>query len=667
MRVSIKQLIALTLSLLCFNLKANAIDFKHFTVNQKRLENYKTPAAQPNSQQNSKYYSKASAPTADMSTESPLMNEVREYLNQNHSSIKAEQLEHLYQNKRSFNLGLKNHNGLSWQKLVGDFTLITDRVIEPNQYVGGKKWVVSDVLIISIDAKTYLTQLKGDGVITIGESELGAFAGLTFRRIYTHKYYTDNYDKSLEGNFDKLLLSFLLFEKADISRLMPSSVVTKEDVLGFKAGGLLNAPLQYGLSLSAGFLIKTEKTKSLTITSSSEADIIKTNQFLTIDYETSKQLTAGAELSLKLDFFNLLKLTLLKFEYLLVKTESKNTRLAFSTDDVHHFISSSKENVAIKKLLKFKGLSKHSLTPFIQTEYQKKSRDRTLKMTFLNVGSASQTSSEQVIASRANHKGHFIKHQHSEFKYKKGWKDALYSMALQSLINFDLFQKYLRSSKKSVSFEYQKGSSDHFTLELRQERMVAKTHRSKYKKYKYEMIHFINNFTLLPPEISEYIQQKKLIGPIKVKAYVDVSLKAINYFNHLSPRELNLKIENICDLNPYTNRRSYSRGHSTLNRCVRNFNYLVYKYKKKRSLEKKLWVFKALLNLVNKYSRSYQDQISFFGEDFVELRGVIEARTPSKTTFKYYYNSQRRSRHSPLESFLSQGLDKRPTLVFHQN
>ena len=635
-----KTILSIAVILISTVASATDYEFKNFQIDKDAINKYRvqsvseSPSLAPSKKaqilNEKNVYSKSSLfgdqPINDL--ESPLMQEIRDYLGRDFSIIRDEQRQLLWERGKQFNLGVKNYNGLQWQQPMGQYTVYTDREVVPGP--NNERWVVSDQLVIAIDAQTFLREMNENGIVDIGEAQLGAFAGLQFHRVYEYKYYVDSYDEGINGQFDKLLLGFLNFVEPRADLMYPNEVLTKTDFMGFYAGALADVPLKYGLELTAGVLVKAEKMSQVELRSLAESDIVATGEFLKVKTSNSKSTSVGAELGLKLDFFNILKLTLLSFEYHMEKTETESAHLSFGIDDRIHFTSSTPVSRALADLLHFKKLDQ-ILYPYLDIKQYTSATTKTKNFRIFNWGNASSTESSQSRLLIPGEEDRFVvDHSTSDLKFTKGWKGALWDMTFQSSIGFDFFNDYKYSLKKTSSLEYERNyDGENSEGRMTQEFFAYKTHNKK--KYRKRAIAFIEDFTYFGDELKALVKSGQLRGPMKIKVTMKVFPESFYYLDGFSKRDAEPLFEDICIKDD--SRRLTTKAKRCISKLMRYFR----KYKSADNIDDKIWKFKDLLSTVNKYSPSIDDLRKMFGAGGLYISGSFKSKTDNGLDFQSYF------------------------------
>jgi len=163
--------------------------------------------------------------------EPPLYNEIREHLQNSHQQIGLDEITRIDRLNREFNLGKENFSGFSWQKPFGTVQVYVDRQVTPNLYTEGPhdQWLVQDTFSFEVEATTFLESLRQEKLARMSEREVGAFAGVTFKRVYTYYHYAPSYQAGLTSDLSKLFLPFTRFNQSGIENLAHNEIIKRED------------------------------------------------------------------------------------------------------------------------------------------------------------------------------------------------------------------------------------------------------------------------------------------------------------------------------------------------------------------------------------------------------------------------------------------------------
>ena len=235
--------------------------------------------------------------------DSVLYQEIRRHLETAHQGIGQYEVDQINRLNRHFNLGSQNFSGFSWQKPFGVVNVHTDRQVTQNLF--GENWLIQDTFTFKIEATTFLEKLNEAGLADMSSTEIGAFAGITFSRVYTYYHYANSYEEGLKADFSKLFLPFIRFNKNGIEKMADEEIMKREDHWTASAGGLISTPPLYNVSFSAGVMAEYAYQQMTTV-QSTFTDSQEEMRYR-IGVKGKQALNVTATLSLQLDFFKLIK------------------------------------------------------------------------------------------------------------------------------------------------------------------------------------------------------------------------------------------------------------------------------------------------------------------------------------------------------------------------
>ena len=269
----------------------------------------------------------------DVSEESPLYDEILDYINTHSSNIAQRELDIIDQGRGLSVIGGMNHVGINFSKGFGTFSIELKREVAPDLF-DDERWLVTDTFNIYIDASQVLNQLKSDEIIDISEKNLAAFAGLTFKRSYTQVHFAESYERALAFNLNKLFFSFRYFRDLNALNIEPQEFIKKEDSFSLQAGGVGTAPLTTGLGAHFGALLKYQTLSTMTLQGIADDEQTFDGERVRVSVEKEKSLNVGASAGLVADFMGILRMTLLRFDFQYELSETYKTYLSFSEDQL---------------------------------------------------------------------------------------------------------------------------------------------------------------------------------------------------------------------------------------------------------------------------------------------------------------------------------------------
>ncbi|MCH2535542.1 MAG: hypothetical protein MK008_13955 [Bdellovibrionales bacterium] len=598
------------------------------------------------------YHKSQPLPIVDINEgDSPLFMMIKSYLNTNYQQIGQTEVGNLLNGRNGFNLGSKNFSGFLWQKPFGEFVLAADRRVIPDP--NSDQWIVTDKLQVTINAMTYLKSMNHNGFIKISKDQLAAFAGLKFQRVYTYRYYVPDFKTGLTENFDKLFLSFKYFHSADLKKMKLNELITREDYFSFQIGGGGQFPIYEGISIEAGVLHERTKLSKISIESLGAEHIINNNEFLRVSVEKEKSKSTTTDIRLMVDFYNLLKLTLLSFEYTYSFTESEEMHLSFRTEDAKHFTSKTEVSRTLKDLIKMKKVPTDPLLPFLISREQRIQENINSKFRFLMFGQHKKKATEQVTIESREGRVTFITSTREDIKYTQGLLSTFLNSITQTIFRADMFGQYKSMKRRAIEFEYREDlRNEEFSLTLTQEYGMTKDG----SRYREQATDFIKNLTTFSNSVIHMVNKKKIVAPLKVTMVAKVHKDGVTYFDSLSRAEVDKRIINICKYDP----RDYRFNRNNVPQymvgnfwCHHKISWRNREYQNNKHNSNKMWKLNALLESMNYYSQTKDDYIQLFGKDNVYLTGKIQAKMRNGSPYTHFFQKGKLKSAGVIEDYMS--------------
>lgn len=280
--------------------------FQHFTINENNFRNF-TQISQ------------------DLNT--PKLYEMILPFMENQGQEQAEnKLKDLLNSNFSFSPKMPNLSGFDWKTKFQFINVSTRR-----EFIKKKnKILVQDLLELSIDAKSYLEKLKNDQIINISIDELNAFAGLRYHNIFKSTQEVDNLEQAHKLNFNLLLKPFSYLNLNDIKNIAQYSSIQNIHSFSLNAGINLSANFYYFLNLSAnaGFEYSSLSENIFQI------EELNQHKILHISKQNQQSISANLNTSFSLDFYNIIKLTLVDFGTSFQSKKSKTSHYQIPIDDI---------------------------------------------------------------------------------------------------------------------------------------------------------------------------------------------------------------------------------------------------------------------------------------------------------------------------------------------
>jgi len=662
------------LLLLAFSYSAYSSEFTHIKLNPE-FEQYLT---QPKTKSNSlKSMSKATNSVdtvlksallgaalgvkSDINTpipvdgeESLLYEEIRRHLESAHSQLGMEQVQQINRFNQQFNLGTSNFSGFSWQKPFGVVQVYVDRQVTPNIF--GQNWLVMDSFTFSIEATTFLEKLNEAGLTTMSGTEIGAFAGITFKRVYTYWHYANSYQEGLQSDFTKLFLPFIKFNQSGMETMADEEIMKREDVWTASAGGLISTPPLYNLSFSAGVLAEYDYQNVTTIQNN-----LKEEQRFKVGVLAKKSVMAGATLELQLDFFKLIKFSLLRYDLNYEYSSGKEFTLGFNNAQFAQIKQNNEQGDEFRSILRGFGSVK-KLEPYVVRLDESSSSELSQRGSILIWGKLQKSKTEQIRVIKDNITHVFFKNYAQNVKVVQNIFSRIFSAIVYKLLKLPIGATNAAIYSRQLTMEYEAthpqavdpkvariDSTEQFSFVLTQYYNAARTDRWIDKRFKNDVIWFVENFTTLPANYRTDIRNEVLKGPMIVESNLRVEKAGFQYVLATDESQVFGKIAKVCEskktaqwMQDDSRREMLENSQSGREGCVKDIGlkYLGFKYDYATNLLKpSLAKFKDFITQYYKKSENIADLQALFGAENTFINGKLQASTSMGMTFNTAFSS----------------------------
>lgn len=500
------------------------------------------------------------SPSIGDGQDSLLYDQIHQWMDGKYQAIGDQQANQITALNQQFNAGTMNYSGFTWQKPFGTFSLFANRQIMPD-YMHKGEWTVVDTMTINIDASTFLGKLNDAGVVDMNESEIAAFAGITFTRVYTSYHNAPSYNDGLRSDYTTLFLPFLSYGPKAVWKMEEGSVIKREDAWTIGAGGLIESPAWYGMSFSAGALAQTTNTSTLVVQHLRHDEVSpqRPGEALRISHASAQTKSAGVTAGLQLDFFKLLKFTLLSYD-LDFQAESKSTfTLSFSDKDEGALNGMDDTSLEFAALLRRNIPKVTWLEPHVVELDENSSSSSDAKTMLLLWGKLKKNSFEQVrvIKDRAV-KLFYRDHEESMSIIQNFWSRILSSFFFR-IFNFRSNVANQVSSTRQIDMEYeatlpQSGDPAHMQIERAEQfsfsvafsYQAARTDRNQDKSYRDEALRFMENWTSLPGDLRTMVRNNQLRGPLALVTKLRVMGDGLARFHSLDIQTVQSAFQDAC-------------------------------------------------------------------------------------------------------------------------
>jgi hypothetical protein len=584
--------------------------------------------------------------------ESPLYEEIRQHLESAHQNIGLREIQTINRLNQQFNLGMANYAGFSWQKPFGVFQVYADRQVTPNLF--GQNWLIMDTFTFEVEASTFLEKLTQAGLTAMNSTDIAAFAGITFRRVYTYWHYASSYQNGLGADLSKLFLPFMKFNPSSMERMESGEIMKREDTWTTNAGGLISTPPLYNLSFSAGALAQSDYQSVTSI----QKNPTKEHLFR-LGVVAKKTASAGATLELQLDFFKLLKLSLLRYDMNYEYASGKEFTLGFAPE---HWASLKNDNegaAEIRSLLGGRGSVK-KLEPFVVRLDESSSSSFEQRGSLLLWGKMQKQKTEQIRVIKDNISRVFYKNYSQNVKVVQNLFSRIFSAIVYKLLKLPLGVNNAAVYSRQLTMEYEAthaqatdpnviriDGAEQFSFVLTQYYNAARTDRWLDRKFKNDLIWFLDNFTTLPKTYKTDIRNEVLRGPMIIESNLRVERAGFMYLVNADSNLIFSIIAKVCGSSKREEWANESKRPSLMEgkqvgeeECVQSIGQKYLGFRDdylSNYLKPSLAKFKDFITQFYKNSDELADLEQIFGRENTFINGRLQASTsvgmPFSTTF----------------------------------
>lgn len=580
--------------------------------------------------------------------ESLLYEQIRRELEGSHQQIGIEEVTQLDRINRQFNLGTSTFSGFSWQKPIGSVQIYADRQVTPNAFTEDENdvWLVTDTFTIEIEATTFLERLQEAGVVAAG-TDIGAFAGMTFKRVYRYDHYAKNYSEGLLVDFSKLFLPFLVFNAQGVERLADKEIIKRQDLWTAKAGGLITTPPMYGLSFSAGALAEHAYEAETSMQAFKNTD--PSAQKLVMNIWSKTSTVAGASMTMQMDFFSLIQMTLLRFDLSYEYGKGKNYVLSMNNNDVNHVRNDPQEFAEWKGILRGHREVKQ-LEPYVVRLDEVTTEAIETHGSVLLWGKIAKNKTEQKRVIKDGKVHTFYKNYASNVRYVQNLLSRFLTAIIYKLLKLPMGTKNVAIYSKNVILQYEDShpqstnqeilrvqNEEKFSFSIAQSYEAHGISKGHEKKYKADVIWFVDQFTTLPKDWLARIKNGEVKGPVRVESDLKVEKAGFLHFVALPVNHVFGSIVGVCKskkLKEWTADESRAKllketPKNDQDKCVRKvgLNYLAFKEDYSQNFKApSLRKFKDFLTQYYKTTENLTALNNLFGLENTFLSGRLSGK-----------------------------------------
>lgn len=585
--------------------------------------------------------------------ESPLYEEIKGHLEASHKELGLKEVLNINRLNEQFNLGSSNFSGFSWQKPFGVVQVYADRQVTPNIF--GQNWLVMDTFTFEIEATTFLEKTSEAGITNMSAAQIGAFAGITFKRVYTYWHYADSYQAGLTADFSKLFLPFVRFNSKGIEKMDGEEVMKREDIWTSRAGGLISTPPLYNISFSGGVLAQFDYQNTTTVQNKSSGDYR-----YKVGVLSKTTASTGLTLEMQLDFFKLIKFSLLRYDLNYEYSSGKEFNLAFTDKDWQN-LKDGEEASELRSILRGTGAVK-KLEPYVVRLDESESSAVEQKGSILLWGKLQKQKTEQIRAIKDNSVRVFYKNYAQNVKVVQNFLSRIFSAVVYKILKFPVGTSNAAIFSRQLTMEYEAthpqaaapdinriDSTEQFSFVLTQYYNAARTDRWIDRRFKNDVIWFVDNFTTLPKNYKADIRNEIIKGPLLVESNLRVEKAGLHYLLETPDSNIFAHLVKVCRsqmsslwANEESRKELLQKSLRGREGCVKSLALKFMKFKQdylSNHLKPSLAKFKDFVTGYYKRTQSLQDLQALFGAENTFINGKLQAQTGTGIPFNTVFSS----------------------------
>jgi hypothetical protein len=492
--------------------------------------------------------------------QSLMYQEIQQWLEGRYQSIGQAEADRVNFFNSQFNMGTQNFSGFSWQKPFGGFGLFVDRQISPDLF-DDKRWNVMDTMTIVIEATTFLSKMSEAGAVDMSADDIKAFAGMSFKRVYTSYHFADSFGEALITDFRYMFLPFLYHTPRQALALDGGKFLKREDTWSVGAGGVIESPAWYGLSFSGGALAEMTNKSSLILQSIRPAEAIKPGEFLRITHASEQTKSAGITAGLQLDFFKLIQFTLLSYDLEFEAEKNKAMTLSFKEEHRDQLADGSDTAREFNRLLSRNSPEIRFLEPYVVQLNEGSSSSSNSRTMLLLWGNLKKASMEQVRVIKDQTVKTFFRNYSESIRLVQNFWSRLFSSFIFRIFKFSSIIKNDAAFTRKLEIEYEATlpqspdpnkmvieSQEQFSMTANLSFEAARTDRWTDRSYKKDAEDYLERYTAnLNPEFRTMIRNEDLKGPLRITTNVRVMGDGLAHFNNMSEALVKQEFEHVCD------------------------------------------------------------------------------------------------------------------------
>jgi hypothetical protein len=441
-----------------------------------------------------------------------------------------------------------------------------------------------------------------------------------------------------------------------MDRMGNEEIMKREDTWTASAGGLISTPPLYNISFSGGVLAQFDYQNVTTIQSNHAGD-----HRYRVGVLSKRSTSTGATMELQLDFFKLLKFTILRYDMNYEYASGKEFTLGLRPEQWTSLKSDNEQGDELRSLLRGFGTVK-KLEPYIVRLDESSSSELQQRGSILIWGKMQKQKTEQIRVMKDNLVRVFYKNYAQNVKVVQNIFSRIFSAIVYKILKLPLGVNNAAVYSRQLTMEYEAthpqatdpavnriDSSEQFSFVLSQYYNAARTYRWVDRKFKNDLIWFVDNFTTLPKTYKTDIRNEVLKGPMIIESHVRVEKAGFDYLITSPENNVFTLLADVCrskkkNLWAAETTRVELLEHDQLGNeeCVKDLGIKYIGFKQDYGanfLKPSLAKFKDFMTKFYKKSDNITHLQLLFGAENTFITGKLEARTSMGSSFHTVFSS----------------------------
>ena len=451
--------------------------------------------------------------------------------------------------------------GYTLSRNFGSFSINAYRQLAPDLF-DDTRWLIVDELTIVIDAQGLLGELEGDGVIDISEQNLAAFAGVSFKRVYRITHFANSYAEGLTKDYDRLVFPFRWFKADKLRSLAPYELLEKTDALSLRAGGLVSAPIGYGMAVGAGILASYERAANLSIQSLGPDDGGDVLDRVRLSYTKEKSAALEVQAKLQADFLGILKVTLFSYDFSYGLEEAQTWNITLDQHAVDSIADDSDPVLedAVNDVIRLRSPNLDDLEDYVVSSETRKSEIMKSKYAALILGGRKEKRTEHVQTLKDGVVSSYFRHNFLKQRHVQNVLSRLLSEIFSNFLKMPTLVSNSAIESKKITMEYESSrdlvdrkedislDGDNVVLSVAFNHEASVT--SKSKTLREYFASYLGHYTAADPSIVSLIEQEGLRPPYHFQNTYQIAQNGIVSLVSRGTKDIHGVIDDICATKP---------------------------------------------------------------------------------------------------------------------